>query len=113
MSNAVHPFKVGQIFYNSWGYDQTNIDFYQVIEIKPKSIVVQRIEIRISHEAFMSGIAKPIPFEFKGNGMLKKVQVRWNPGADEWEYSIKMEHGSTNLLTPEEAERGLYCSWGH
>ncbi len=27
--SKAHSFKVGDIIYNSWGYDQTNIDFYQ------------------------------------------------------------------------------------
>lgn len=27
--------KVGDIFYNSWGYDQTNIDFYVVDAVSP------------------------------------------------------------------------------
>lgn len=27
--------KVGDVFYESWGYDQTNIDFAQVIRISP------------------------------------------------------------------------------
>lgn len=28
-----HPLKVGDILYSSWGYDQTNIDFYQVTRV--------------------------------------------------------------------------------
>lgn len=34
--NAPHNFKVGQKFYISWGYDQTNIDFYRLEELKGK-----------------------------------------------------------------------------
>jgi len=30
---ASHSLKVGDILYSSWGYDQTNIDFYQVIRV--------------------------------------------------------------------------------
>ncbi len=33
-----HSFKIGQILYDSWGYEQTNIDFYQVTAVLPKSI---------------------------------------------------------------------------
>jgi hypothetical protein len=29
--------KVGDIFYESWGYDQTNIDFCQVVEVSKTS----------------------------------------------------------------------------
>ena len=32
--------QVGDILYASWGYEQTNIDFYQIIALKGKSSVV-------------------------------------------------------------------------
>ena len=28
-----HDVKVGDIYYTSWGYDQTNIDFYEVVPL--------------------------------------------------------------------------------
>lgn len=31
--------KVGDFFYNSWGYDQTNIDYYKVVALVGKSSV--------------------------------------------------------------------------
>lgn len=34
--------KVGDILYSSWGYDQTNIDFFQVVEKKGAQTVVIR-----------------------------------------------------------------------
>jgi hypothetical protein len=38
-----NPFKVGDILHSSWGYDQTNCEFYQVVEVKVKSVVVREI----------------------------------------------------------------------
>lgn len=40
---AIDHYQVGSIIYDSWGYEQTNIDFYQVKKVTAKSIVVQRI----------------------------------------------------------------------
>jgi hypothetical protein len=34
--------KVGDIYYSSWGYEQTNIDFYQVVKVSGKSTVELR-----------------------------------------------------------------------
>ena len=36
---------VGKIFYSSWGYEQTNIDFYKVVEVSKsgKTITLQKI----------------------------------------------------------------------
>lgn len=42
--NLVNPFKVGDIFYDSWGYDQTNIDFYQIVEVGKKSVKIRGID---------------------------------------------------------------------
>jgi len=38
-----HDFKVGDIFVASWGYDQTNVNYFQAVEIKGKSVVVREI----------------------------------------------------------------------
>jgi len=44
LKNAwTNPHKVGDIFASSWGYDQTNVDFYQIVEVKPKSLVFKEI----------------------------------------------------------------------
>lgn len=33
--------KVGDFFYASWGWDQTNIDFYKVVGLTPKGVKIQ------------------------------------------------------------------------
>lgn len=35
------PVNVGDIFYSSWGYDQNNIDYYQVVAINKNTVVVR------------------------------------------------------------------------
>jgi len=43
--------KVGDIFYASWGYDQTNIDYYKVKKkIGKSSAIVVPIESQINYE---------------------------------------------------------------
>lgn len=43
---------VGDIFYSSWGYDQTNVDFYEVVEKKSNSTVVCRqLKKKIDHSS--------------------------------------------------------------
>lgn len=34
--------KVGDFFSSSWGYDQTNVDFYKVVALTPKGVKVQK-----------------------------------------------------------------------
>lgn len=40
-------YSIGDIVVNTWGYEQTNVEFYQVIELKPKSIVVKQIAMEL------------------------------------------------------------------
>lgn len=40
--------KVGDYFYASWGYDQTNIDFWKVVGLTPKGIKVQKWQTRLA-----------------------------------------------------------------
>ncbi|MDE1767659.1 MAG: hypothetical protein KGI27_15505, partial [Thaumarchaeota archaeon] len=51
------PVKVGDIFERSWGYEQTNVDFYKVLELTPsgKSAKVIKIGQKIERATgFMS-----------------------------------------------------------
>lgn len=35
--------EVGTIFYASWGYDQTNVDFYEVVGLTPKGVKIRKV----------------------------------------------------------------------
>lgn len=39
--------KVGDILYSSWGYDQTNIDFYKVLAVTKASVKIAEIPSRV------------------------------------------------------------------
>lgn len=39
-----HDIKVGDIFYTSWGYDQTNIDFYEVVAVRGSRIDLRELK---------------------------------------------------------------------
>ena len=45
-----HKIQVGTILYSSWGYEQTNIDFYIVIERKNQIIILQEIGCKITQD---------------------------------------------------------------
>lgn len=56
-----NPYKVGDILHHSWGYDQTNCDFYQVVEVKKASVVLRKIGATTvpGSEGFMSESLMP------------------------------------------------------
>jgi len=39
--------KVGDILYSSWGYDQTNIEFFKVVKVSEFSVWIQEIGSKI------------------------------------------------------------------
>lgn len=50
--NVAHTFKVGDILVSSWGYDQTNINFYQVVGLKGKlSVEIREIASKVVDNA--------------------------------------------------------------
>lgn len=61
-----HPYKPGDLFRRSWGYDQTNIDWYEVVEVKGKHLIVREIAQARSDcgAAAYSDKSVPLPGEF-------------------------------------------------
>jgi hypothetical protein len=50
--------QVGSIFVWSWGWEQTNLDFFQVIEKKTKSVIVREIaQETVEGSTYSHGIA--------------------------------------------------------
>ena len=100
--------KVGTILRYSWGYGQTNVDWFQVIRRTDKSVWIREIEGNIEEKGFMCGDATPRPGEFKLDqqglrvkALRKKVQEQ---GGEEF---VKMDYG---LAVPWNG-RPAYVSW--
>jgi hypothetical protein len=71
--NKPHDVKVGDIFRCSWGYDQTNIDFYQCTKVLGAFIEVREIGQMAEETMSMQGECVPCVDSFKGDPMRKKV----------------------------------------
>ena len=68
-----HTLKAGDVLYASWGYEQTNIDYYQVIEVKGKFVVICEISQIREATGWLCGQTKPNPDHFIGEPMRRKV----------------------------------------
>lgn len=64
---------VGDILRCSWGYDQTNIDFFEVTALIGKAMVEIR-EIAQEAEGEWTGKCVPMPGQFIGKPMRKRAQ---------------------------------------
>jgi hypothetical protein len=59
-----HGYTAGDILYSSWGYDQTNIEYFQVIETTEKTVTFREIAQNRTADGFMSGYCSPRKDEF-------------------------------------------------
>jgi len=94
---------VGTILQGSWGYEQTNQDFYQVVERPTKfTAIIRRIGCRsVEQTGPMAEYVVPERDSFVDDETLRK---RIGP------YGISTEHCS---LSPIEEGRRYYSSWYH
>lgn len=73
---VVNPFKVGEILYDSWGYEQTNIDFFQIIEVGKKSVKIRKIGQKLVREAgWLCEYVAPAIDDFTGEAKTKVLRV--------------------------------------
>lgn len=69
----IHSFKVGDIVYSSWGYDQTNVEFYEVVKVTQKTVSIQAIRSDIVPDGFMCGRATPRPGEYESDDIITRI----------------------------------------
>ena len=74
--------EVGDFFSSSWGYDQTNVDFYKVVALTPKGVKVQKWS-----KAYASApTGGPVEYVVPGEGPA--TYTDWSavtPEMDYWE----------------------------
>lgn len=71
----VNPYKVGDIFTESWGYDQTNVDAYQVVAVGARSVKLRKISLRhVETTSWASANVSPIKDAFLGEAFTKVLQ---------------------------------------
>lgn len=69
--------KVGDLYSSSWGYDQTNIDYYQVISVNGHMATIQEVSQHdsLDRKAEMTcDYVMPAPNKFIGEPILKRIQ---------------------------------------
>jgi hypothetical protein len=94
-------FKVGDLLSYSWGYEQTNVDFFEVVGLTAKTVTLREVERRVTENGFMCGTSVPVPGAYRGEPMRKKVGG--TPDAPR----VSMDYGSARKWDGK-PER---CSW--
>jgi hypothetical protein len=106
-----HPFKVGDIFHWSWGWEQTNCDFYQAVAVSKGTVTLRQIASETHGRdggSSMSDMRMAVKNHFLSaeEPFVKRPQCQ--PGAnDKTTWHIPMQHGYCSLWDG----RPEYCSW--
>jgi hypothetical protein len=104
-----HPFKAGDIFHWSWGWEQTNCDFYQVVAVSKGTVTLREIAAKsVSCEgSSMSDTRVAVKDDFlvSSESFVKRPQCQ--PGDNGTSWNIPMKYGYCSLWDG----RPEYCSW--
>ena len=89
--NFRHDLVVGDILYSSWGYDQTNVDFYEVLATTEKSVIIREVGQKVVKEDSYAEYVVPVPGRYIGSKMNKRVgnggyvRVSGSQSASKWD----------------------------
>lgn len=93
----VHTYKVGDIFKTCWGYEQTNREFFQVVETRGKHLILREIAQTRQETSWAAGFCEPVPGKFIGEP-IRRLATK---------YGVKIQDGRTASLW----EPGTRVSW--
>ena len=98
---ALESVKEGDIYVASWGWEQTNIDAYQVIARKGSTVTLREIAVATveGSESFMSDRVVPVKDEFIGDAFKKRITGKY----------INID--DVRSASPAEEGKDFYRSW--
>lgn len=102
--------KVGDIFYSEWGYDQTNIDFYEVVRLTPAGMKVRPVANKfVDRQGPYGDKVVPDKGNYTGPEMTKRLQISTWRGQPEPYFNIN-SYSSASLWdgTPKHQTDSLY-----
>jgi hypothetical protein len=103
-----HGLKPGDILYASWGFDQTNVDFYEVVAVAGKSVAIREVESRVlSSSGYGQDKVVPVPGRYTGPAMKKIPTVGYQN-----QPSIKITSYSSARLWDGKPKEATSFGWG-
>jgi hypothetical protein len=70
----VNPYKIGDLFCSSWGYDQTNIDYFEVVAVSGSMMTVRELKQSTAETGWMTGRCVPLPGQYRGEPKRVRAQ---------------------------------------
>lgn len=69
-----NPYKVGDVFQSSWGYEQSNVDWYEVIAVSGQMLSIRRLAEEKVVTGWEQGKSVPILGQYIGEPMRVRAQ---------------------------------------
>jgi len=106
------PVKVGSIFQCSWGYDQTNVDFYEVLEISKsgKTVKVRQIRSHSDDNRYQPSV-RVVPHRVPLNNEVLTKRLR--PPMGSWGASFRIASYADAYQWDGSPVRETGIGWGH
>lgn len=60
----VPDYKVGDVLHTCWGYEQTNVEYFEIVEIKGKYAILREIAAESVATGWMQGKCVPLPGQY-------------------------------------------------
>lgn len=92
-----HSLAIGAVLVSSWGYEQTNVEFYEVIDVRGRNVVLRELAKNIEHTGYMTGTCTPQSGAYVGEPFVRRAT-----------------HGNTVSISsfqPAQIHNGRPCSW--
>jgi len=102
---------IGDIFSTCWGYEQTNVEFYEVVSLHgTKTVGLREIARQVVEEtSWCSTDVRPVPGKFIDEEVHKRrVSVR---GSGSYSVAVRFSDATHAYRTP--PEKSHHCSWGY
>lgn len=107
VSPAEAGIKVGDHFVSLWGYDQSNVDYFEVVGLTPKGVKVQRVASRVVEE-YMGG-EKVVP---SPGAVYGEVETKILKGSEAHPYFALTSYSSGSKWNGTPNHRTA-AGWGH
>jgi hypothetical protein len=114
-ATSTKPVEVGDFFEESWGYDQTNIDFYEVVRISAsgKTVWLRHVASKIVESNQYSDKVAPVPGSFTGEEFKRTLKLSNWRSNDDVDWYVNMRSFSSAYLWHGQPLSQTGANWGH
>ncbi len=113
-AKGIEPVKAGDVFVCSWGYDQTNIDFYEVVTVSSTGKTGEIVAIGQNVDPAGSGSDRVTPNRTRRGEKRRRVTFGttvWSRGDVRWYFNVTSF--STAFRWNGDQHHQTAHGWGH